>query len=65
MLKVKIKDKFEYIKTTIKGNANLLESIILLDMAINNLKDEYNLSDEQISSYLAQYREHLKEKEVK
>ena len=65
MLKVKIKEKFEYIGITIKGNANLLESIILLDVAINNLKDKYDLSDEQIGSCLAQYRERLKEKEVK
>lgn len=65
MLKVKIKDKPDRVITRIKGiNTNLLESIILLDIAINNLTDEYNLSDEQIGSYLALYRKHLKEKEV-
>lgn len=65
MLKVKIKDKPEYATTRIKGtHTNLLESIILLDISLNNLKDDYNLSDEQIGSYLALYREHLKKKEV-
>lgn len=65
MLKVKIKDKHDRVITRIKGtHTNLLESIILLDISLNNLKDEYNLSDEQIGSYLALYREHLKEKEV-
>lgn len=65
MLKVKIKDKSDCVITRLKGtHTNLLESIILLDIAINNLTDEYNLSDEKIGSYLALYREHLKEKEV-
>lgn len=65
MLKVKIKDKPEYTTTRIRGiHTNLLESIILLDISLNNLKDEYNLSDEQIGSYLALYRKHLKKKEV-
>lgn len=65
MLKVKMKDKSDHVITRIKGrHTNLLESIILLDIAINNLADEYKLSDEQIGSYLALYREHLKEKEV-
>ena len=65
MLKVKIKDKSDRVVTRIKGtHTNLLESIILLDVSLNNLKDEYNLSDEEIGSYLALYRKHLKEKEV-
>ena len=65
MLKVKIKDKSDRVVTRIKGtHTNLLESIILLDVSLNNLKDEYNLSDEQIGSYLALYRKHLKKKEV-
>lgn len=66
MLRVKIKDKPEYAITRIRGkHTKLLESIILLDIAINNLKEEYNLSDEQIGSYLALYRKHLKKKEVR
>ncbi len=65
MLKVKIKNKPGYAITRIKGkHTNLLESIILLDIAINNLTEEHNLSDEEIGSYLALYREHLKKKEV-
>lgn len=65
MLKVKIKNKPGYAITRIKGkHTNLLESIILLDIAINNLTEEHNLSDEEIGSYLALYREHLKQKEV-
>lgn len=65
MLKVKIKDKTDRVVTRIKGtHTNLLESIILLDISLNNLKDEYNLSDEEIGSYLALYRKHLKKKEV-
>ena len=67
MLRVKIKDKPGYAITRIKSNkqTNLLESIILLDISLKNLKEEYNLSDEQIGSYLIAYRKHLKEKEVR
>lgn len=66
MLRVKIKDKPGYVVTRIKGtHTNLLESIILLDMSLNNLKEEYNLSDEQIGEYLVEFRKHLKEKEVR
>lgn len=66
MLKVKIKDKPGYAVTRIKGtHTNLLESIILLDMSLNNLKEEYNLSDEQIGEYLVEFRKHLKGKEVR
>ena len=65
MLKVKIKDKPGYAITRIKGkHTNLLESIILLDISLNNLKEDYNLSDEQIGEYLVEFRKHLKEKEV-
>lgn len=67
MLRVKIKDKPGCAITRIKSNkqTNLLESIILLDISLKNLKEEYNLSDEQIGSYLALYRKHLKRKEVR
>lgn len=66
MLKVKIKDKPGYVTTRIKGTCtNILESIILLDISLNNLKEEYNLSDEQIGEYLVEFRKHLKEKEVR
>ena len=66
MLRVKIKDKPGCVITRIKGtHTNLLESIILLDMSLNNLKEEYNLSDEQIGEYLVKFRKHLKKKEVR
>lgn len=66
MLKVKIKDKPDRATTRIKGtHTNLLESIILLDISLNNLKEEYNLSDEQIGEYLVEFRKHLKKKEVR
>lgn len=67
MLKIKVNNKKEYISTSIKGrHTNALENIILLDLCLDNLKDEYKFSDEQIGDYLIKYRKCLKkEKEVK
>lgn len=62
MLKVKIKDKRNYLESNIKvSRQTLLESIVLLDMAINNLRNEFELNDEQIAKYLNKYRKNLKE----
>lgn len=62
MLKVKIKDKRNYLESNIKGSRpTLLESIVLLDMAIDNLRNEFELNDEQIAKYLNKYRKNLKE----
>ena len=62
MLKVKIKDKRNYLESNIKvSRPTLLESIVLLDMAINNLRNEFELDDEQIAKYLNKYKKNLKE----
>lgn len=62
MLKVKIKDKRNYLESSFKGSCStLLEGIVLLDMAIDNLRNEFELNDEQIAKYLNKYRKNLKE----
>ena len=62
MLKVKIKDKRNYLESNIKvSRPTLLESIVLLDMAIDNLRNEFELDDEQIAKYLNKYKKNLKE----
>ena len=62
MLKIKIKDKINYLESSIKGGCStLLEGIVLLDMAIDNLRNEFELDDEQIAKYLNKYKKNLKE----
>lgn len=62
MLKVKIKDGKEYVSSKIKGrDTTLLESIILLHIALTSLKDDYGLNMEQITEFYKQYKSNLKE----
>ena len=62
MIKVKINDKSNYVVSNLKyKNYSTLESIILLDLAISILKDDFKLSDEEIWSLLKDYRENIEE----
>ena len=63
MIKIKIKDSPEYLKSTIKGkNITILECIFLLDTAINMLRDNFGLSNEEIRDLLKKYKDNLEEK---
>ena len=63
MIKIKIKDSPEYLKSTIKGkNITILECIFLLDTAINMLRDNFGLSNEEIRYLLKKYKDNLEEK---
>ena len=62
MIKVKINDKSNYVVSNLKyKNYSTLESIILLDLSISILKDDFKLSDEEIWSLLKDYRANIKE----
>lgn len=62
MIKVKINDKSNYVFSNLKyKNYSTLESIILLDLSISILKDDFKLSDEEIWSLLKDYRANIKE----
>ena len=62
MIKVKINDKSNYVVSNLKyKNYSTLESIILLDLSISILKNDFKLSDEEIWSLLKDYRANIKE----
>lgn len=62
MIKVKINDKSNYVVSNLTyKNYSTLESIILLDLSISILKDDFKLSDEEIWSLLKDYRANIKE----
>ena len=64
MIKIKIKDKENYVSITEKyKNYSSLEAIIMLDTAIDVLHDDFELSDDEIWELLKDYRANLKEKE--
>lgn len=64
MIKIKVKDKEEYLKYSIKRkNYSALEGIVLLDTAIDILENDFELSDDEIWELLKDYRANLKEKE--
>ena len=64
MIKIKIKDKHEYIVNNLKyKNYSNLEAIVLLDTAINVLRDDFKLSDNEIWELLKDYKNKYKEKE--
>lgn len=63
MIKIKIKDSPEYLKSAIKGkNITILECIFLLDTAINMLRDNFGLSNEEIRDLLKKFKDNLEEK---
>lgn len=62
MIKIKIKDKPNFIKNKIKGkNINVLECVVLLDIVIDMLENDFNLSDKEIWNLLKEYRDCKKE----
>lgn len=62
MLKVTVKEKANYIENRVKGyNISLLEYVVLLDRAIELLKKDCGLSDDEIWEELKNYRNNLKE----
>lgn len=62
MIKIKINDKHEYIsvKKSYK-NYSTLEFIALLDLTIDSLKNNFELSDNDIWKLLKKYRKNIKE----
>ena len=64
MIKIKVKDKEECLKYSVKSkDYSALEGIVLLDTAINILENDFKLSDDEIWELLKDYRANLKEKE--
>lgn len=64
MIKVKINDKPDFIKNSLKcRNYTALEGIVLLDTAIGILRDDFELSNDDIWELLKEYRNNLKEVE--
>ena len=62
MIKIKIKDKSSYIETDIKcKNYNVIEVITLLTKSISILKDNFELSSEEICKLVKDYRKNYKE----
>lgn len=62
MLKIKINDKPDYISVRQRYNDySTLEGIVLLDIAIGILKEDFKLSDDEIWKLLKDYRENMKE----
>lgn len=62
MLKIKIKDKNDSVSIRQKYNDyTALEGIILLDIAIDILRDDFELSDNEIWELLKDYRANMKE----
>ena len=64
MIKIKVKDKNNYIENKVRcKNYNALEGIVLLDFAIDILRNDFELSDNNIWELLKEYRANLEEKE--
>lgn len=64
MIRIKIKNKPDYIENKIKcKNYSDLEVIVLLDTAINILRKEFNLSDDEIWKQLKDFKNNYKGEE--
>jgi len=64
MIKIKIKEKPNCINNNLKcRNYSALEGIVLLDTAINMLREDFELSDDEIWELLKAYRKNWKEVE--
>lgn len=61
MIKIKIDEKKDYILTEQKGKqVSVLEGIVLLDTTISMLRDDFDLSNDDIWELLKDYRSNLK-----
>lgn len=64
MIKIKVNDKPDSIENSLKcRNYTALEGIVLLDTAIDILRNDFELSDDEIWELLKEYRNNLKEVE--
>ena len=64
MIKIKIKEKPNCVNNNLKcRNYSVLEGIVLLDTAINMLREDFELSDDEIWEFLKDYRTNWKEVE--
>ena len=62
MIKIKINDKNDYVSIKQKyNNYTALEGIILLDTAIDMLREDFELSNDEIWELLKDYRANMKE----
>lgn len=61
MIKIKIKENPDFIKNNLKyKNYSVLESIVLLDTAIDLLNNDFELSNNEIWELLKNYRINMK-----
>ena len=61
MIKIKIKESPDFIKNNLKyKNYSVLESIVLLDTAIDLLNNDFELSNNEIWELLKNYRINMK-----
>ena len=62
MLKIEIVEKPDYIDCNFKDKeSTLLENLTAINSLVNNLKDNYDLSFNDIQGYINWYNKHLKE----
>lgn len=62
MLEIKIVEKPDYIDCNFKDKeSTLLENLTAINGLVNNLKDNYDLSFDDIQGYINWYNKHLKE----
>jgi len=61
MIKIKINEKDEYINNNIRcRNYSVLETIVLLDLALDILREDFKIKNDDIVSLLKEYRSTMK-----
>ena len=61
MIKIKINEKDEYINNSIRcRNYSVLETIVLLDLALDILREDFKIKNDDIASLLKEYRSTMK-----
>lgn len=64
MIKIVVENRHNYIENNLKlKDYSVLEGIIILDTAINILRNDFKLSNNEIWRYLKEYKIDYKEKE--
>ena len=64
MIKIKIKEKPNCVNNNLKcRNYSVMEGVVLLDTAIEMLRTDFELSDDEIWELLKDYRNNWKEVE--